>query len=170
MENLTEDFERIEQELQELRSRFSRADLVLSELEEIQTQFECLAKTYKHLDEEVSQFNARSKEMLGLIKQDLESFRSQFARLRDANELKLDELNSQFRESQEELRTHDSSLQTLLKNMDLLKQDFHKSIEPKISSIQTDSHKIKKQMKTMWGAILVLFLICLFLFAKILQK
>lgn len=162
MENLTENFERIEQELQELRSRFSRADRVLSELEEIQTEFVSLAETYKNLDKEVLQFNEKSKEIVALIKQDLDSFRSQYTILRNDNELKLDDLNSKFLTSQEELRIQVYSIQSSLENMALL--------EGKISSIQTDSRKIKKQMKTMWGVILTLFLICLFLFAKIVQK
>ncbi len=54
MKNPTIDFDRIDQELQELRNRFSKAGIVLGDLEEIQSEFEDLAETYKQLNKYVS--------------------------------------------------------------------------------------------------------------------
>jgi chromosome segregation ATPase len=101
MENFTVDVERIEQELQELRSRFSKADIVLRGLEEIQIDFEDLAITYKQLKEyvsEVSRFNKESNEIIKLIQQAQTNFEQRFEKLKEENEVKTkqihDELNS----------------------------------------------------------------------------
>ncbi|WAN69249.1 hypothetical protein BJP36_43605 [Moorena producens JHB] len=49
MENLTTGFKRIEQDLQELGSRFSKVDLVGVDLDEIQSQLESIAETEKKI-------------------------------------------------------------------------------------------------------------------------
>ena len=81
MENLTVDVERIEQELQEIRSRFSKADIVLRELEEIQIDFENLAKTYKQLKDYVSEvevFKQKSNEIIKQVQQTSTDFEQRF--------------------------------------------------------------------------------------------
>ncbi|NET29887.1 hypothetical protein [Okeania sp. SIO1I7] len=50
-------FENIEKELEELRNRFSRADLVLNDLENIQSQFEWLGKTCDELNKSRDELN-----------------------------------------------------------------------------------------------------------------
>jgi chromosome segregation ATPase len=132
MENLTVDFERIEQELQELKSRFSRADGVLRDLEEIQIQFEDLAEIHKQLKEDVnkyesefSRFNAESNDLIKLLQQSQEKFEQRFTKLRDANQIKLDDLKSQLLEYQDRLSIHDSHIQALQSSMSLVEKNCH---------------------------------------------
>lgn len=125
MEESTLDFEQIEQELRELRTRFSRADEVLRSLEAIQAEFEGLAETHKTLREyviEVSRFNSESNNIINIIKQAQENFEQHFTQLREENELKLDDLKSEISEEQKKLTIYDSHIQSYIKG---LKDDFN---------------------------------------------
>ncbi|NET64242.1 MAG: hypothetical protein F6K63_07500 [Moorea sp. SIO1G6] len=65
MENITNGFKRIDQDLQELGSRFSKVDLAGVDLDEIQSQLESIAETEKKLKEylaDVSQLKSESSD------------------------------------------------------------------------------------------------------------
>lgn len=140
MEDWTEDFEKIKRDLEELRKRFSEADIVLSNLEEIQLQFESLVETHKKLKEyvsEVSRFNAESNEILKLISQSQENFEKSFVELKEANTLNLGNLESKLLENREAF-----------------------------DSYNQDLRKIKKQIKWMINGLIFLAVIGLCLLAK----
>lgn len=161
MDNNTVDFEGIEQELQEIRSRFSRADIVLRDLEEIQSEFEGLAKTHQKLKEyvsEVSRFNDESNHIIKLIQQTQTNFEQRFEKLTQTNEIKTKELNDKLNEIQNKLNSHHSQIhelhQSFVDKLPLF-QEFQfslKEIENKfntnrnnfnaaINKIQTDADK-----------------------------
>ncbi|NEP54329.1 MAG: hypothetical protein F6K65_38295, partial [Moorea sp. SIO3C2] len=65
MENITNGFKGIDQDLQELGSRFSKVDLAGVDLDEIQSQLESIAETEKKLKEslaDVSQLKSESSD------------------------------------------------------------------------------------------------------------
>jgi archaellum component FlaC len=149
MENITMDFEQIEQQLQELRSRFSRANMVLGDLEEIQNQFEDLAKTYKQFKEDVKgykseflQFKTDSYDSILLLQQSQEKFQKQFAELRDTNEIDLDGFKSQLLEYQEGLRAHDSYISSLQTSMSLVETHSQN-----INDIQEDFSHLSRDVR-----------------------
>ena len=101
MENSNIDFEQIEQELQELIRRFSKADTVLRELEEIQIEFENLAETHKQLKKdakETSQLNSEASEVITQILQSYKTFEKRFNELHDNNQLKTENIKSEILE------------------------------------------------------------------------
>ena len=101
MENSNIDFEQIEQELQELRMRFAKADTVLRELEEIQIEFENLAETHKQLKKdakETSQLNSEASEVITQILQSHKTFEKRFNELHDNNQLKTENIKSEILE------------------------------------------------------------------------
>jgi len=129
MENLTVDVERIEQELQEIIRRFSKADIVLRELEEIQIEFENLAKTHKQLKDYVSEvevFKQKSNDIIKQVQQASTDFEQRFEKLREANEVKTKEIYDELCKIQEELNTHrslsDRLHQSLAEKQDLFRQ------------------------------------------------
>ena len=127
MENIATDVEQIDQELQELKSRFSRADIVLRELEDIQVQFESLADTHQKLKEhiaKVSRLNDQSDRVLERIKQAQNDSEKYLAELREKNHIQLDEVNSRILESQSALNTHSSSIQSLQSGIESLTEDL----------------------------------------------
>jgi DNA repair exonuclease SbcCD ATPase subunit len=151
MENLTVDFERIEQELQELKSRFSRADGVLRDLEEIQIQFEDLAEIHKQLKEDVnkyeskfSRFNAESNDLIKLVQQSQENFEQRFTKLRDANQIKLDDLKSQLLEHEDRLSIHDYHIQAFQSSMSLVEKNCHD-----INDIKNEFGGLPKQIQNL---------------------
>ncbi|MBD1895515.1 hypothetical protein [Coleofasciculus sp. FACHB-129] len=182
MENLTMDFERIEQELQELRSRFSRADVVLSDLEEIQIQFEDLAEIHKQLKEDVkkhvsefSRFNAESTDIIKLLQQSQKDFEQRFTQLRDANQIKIDDMKSQLLEYQDRLSIHDSHIQALQSSMSLVEKNCHDIkndlgglpkqiqylVDQQLSSTQQAYCDLKKQIRIMRYALIFVILFLL---------
>ncbi|MEQ8387022.1 MAG: hypothetical protein RH949_32165 [Coleofasciculus sp. A1-SPW-01] len=181
MEESTIDFEQIEQELQELRSRFSRADQVLRDLEEIQSQFESIAKTHNKLKEyvaEVSRFNSESGNTLKDIKRVQKNFEQRFTELREENELKLDDLKSQLLQAENRLSSHDNDIQELQPSISLVKKncndinDIKKEfgglpkqiqnlVDQQLSSTQKNYRDLKKQIITMRYALI--FSVILFL-------
>jgi chromosome segregation ATPase len=128
MENSNIDFEQIEQELQELIRRFSKADTVLRELEEIQIEFENLAETHKQLKKdakETSQLNSEASELITQILQSYKSFEKRFNELHDNNQLKTEnlkseilELNQQFADKFTENKLALNSLEQRLENIE----------------------------------------------------
>jgi len=137
MENFTVDVERIEQELQELRSRFSKADIVLRELEEIQIEFENLAKTHKQLKDYVSEvklFNKESNDIIKLIDQAQTNFEQRFEKLSEANKVETkqiqDELNS-HRSLIEQSNDNLCKIQNELNSYRYLSDQLHQSLAEK---------------------------------------
>ena len=128
MENSNIDFEQIEQELQELIRRFSKADTVLRELEEIQIEFENLAETHKQLKKDAkktSQLNSEASELITQILQSYKSFEKRFNELHDNNQLKTEnlkskilELNQQFADKFTENKLALNSLVQRLENIE----------------------------------------------------
>lgn len=170
MENFTVDVERIEQELQELRSRFSKADIVLRELEEIQIQFEDIAITYKRLKEyvsEVSRFNKESNEIIKLIQQAQTNFEQRFEKLREENKVETkqiqDELNShrsligqsdnKLCKIQDELNSHRSLSDQLHQSLTEKQTLFHQfrldlaEIENQLNNSSTQTKKFSREIK-----------------------
>jgi DNA repair exonuclease SbcCD ATPase subunit len=137
MENLTVDVERIEQELQEIRSRFSKADIVLRELEEIQIEFENLAKTHKQLKDYVSEvklFNKESNDIIKLIHQAQTNFEQRFEKLSEANKVETkqiqDELNS-HRSLIEQSNDNLCKIQNELNSYRYLSDQLHQTLAEK---------------------------------------
>ncbi|NEQ84988.1 MAG: hypothetical protein F6K26_34085 [Moorea sp. SIO2I5] len=89
MENLRTGFKRIEQDVQELGSRFSNVDLVGIDLDEIQSQLESIAETEKKLKEslaDVSQLKLESKQIIKELTQAQKTFEQRFTELTKSHE------------------------------------------------------------------------------------
>jgi chromosome segregation ATPase len=139
MENLTTDFEQIDQELQELKSRFSRADIVLQKLEDIQFQFEHLADTYQKLKENItkaSQFNNQSERVLEGIKQAQKDSEKYLVELKEKNYLQLDEINSRILELKGALDTHSTKIDKVESDVSTSQNDLN-SHSSSIQSLQS---------------------------------
>jgi len=171
MENLTVNYEQIEQELQELRNHFSSADLVLRDLQDIQIEFEHIAEIYKKLKEDVkkyesefSRFNLESNGLIKLFQQSQERFEQHFTKLRDANQIKLDGLKSQLLEYQNSLSIHNSDIQVLQSSMRLVEKSCH-DIDQQTSATQQACRDLKKQIIIMRYALIFLVVFLLLLVA-----
>jgi chromosome segregation ATPase len=148
MENPTTDFERIEEELQELRKRFFKADAVLRDLEEIQIQFEGLVETHRELKEyvtKVSQFNAQSEKVLVSIEQARKSFEKNLTELKEKNTLQLDSINSQLSDFHPRINTCDSKIQAFESSISVLEQALSTS-QHQLSLISTDLNLFREQV------------------------
>jgi chromosome segregation ATPase len=155
MENLTVDVERIEQELQEIRSRFSKADIVLRELEEIQIEFENLAKTHKQLKNyvsEVTRFNKESNDIIKLIQQAQTNFEQRFEKLREVNEVKTEQIHDESCKIQHELNVHHSLIDELHQSLAEKQNLFHQfrldltEIKNQLNSSTTITKNIDNEM------------------------
>ncbi|NEO76167.1 hypothetical protein [Moorena sp. SIO4G3] len=125
-------FKRIEQDLQELGSRFSNVDLVGIDLDEIQSQLESIAETEKKLKEslaEVSQLKLESKEIIKEITEAHKKFEQRFT----------EPIKSHERE-QENLEYFKSESKEIIKGI----TQSQKSFEQRFTEL-TNSHEREQQ-------------------------
>ena len=93
------EFEKINNDLKDLKEGFSKANQVLKGLEDIQSKFEGLAKTYEKLNEylekhkEIDEYLAKVKQLHSKLSEDInqaqENIKKRFTQLKEENELKL---------------------------------------------------------------------------------
>lgn len=162
MENLRTGFKRIEQDLQELGSRFSNVDLVGVDLDEIQSQLESIAETEKKLKEslaDVSQLKSESKAIIKELteahktfeqrfteptkshEREQQNFEQRFTELRDNNHLQVENLKLEFLKAETRLNVYGYQLQKL--------QDYMTSIETNFADIRNDFRSLPNQIPTL---------------------